>query len=188
MDRGLVIGTNVFGMLFMGVGFFALPWLSLGSLPDMLRSGVGMLEVEQVDLLINIVDTVRAPTGWQMATEVPTIGGFLQIVLFVIPLLIPLAGVTLFLALNSAPQAAVLPALIQGAGALLLGILLFLFSGTIRVLGLDPGIFGVPFSLAGVAVGMGFWMCIIGLLVLGAGGFMIPQMEKPRRGDRRRRR
>lgn len=195
MNRTLVTGVNLGGVLLIGFGMFGMPWVSLDGLLAFLTGPMGEQVMDllgeyvpDTQIVLNIISAIRGPTGWQLATEIPTVTGFLKFLLFAPPLLILVALAALGIGLSAGPQAAVLPGLIQGAGGVIVAVILFLFAGSVRVLGLDPGIFGLFFSAAGVTIDLGFYLSILGLLLLGAGGFLIPQMETPnnRRSPTRR--
>jgi hypothetical protein len=92
--------TNGTGVLLAILGIFMMSWVTTGVLTDFLNGPLGdgltsLLETQDVNVipyLQELLNSIHGPSGWELATEVPTVGWFLRIVLF-LPILSMFLGI-----------------------------------------------------------------------------------------------
>lgn len=187
MRNPAIAALNLGGAVLILIGMFALPWVVLGSLikefGELVQKYVP--NVSEVQLLIQIVNNVSSLTGWDLISVLPTVTGSLKIVLLS-P--IGLAGFSLIsILLSSLPDLRLgrLAGMIQALASVIIVVFLLMSSSRIRVLGLEPSIFGIPFMITGVTLGSGFWLCLLGLLLVGVGGGLLAQLPAGQPVNRR---
>jgi hypothetical protein len=172
---------SVGGSLLIFLAMFGLNWVAFGGFDQFtgsLRDQISAIpEGAQFIQVLQVLDETVTLTGWDLMNDVPTMGSGMRTILM-------LAFATGILGLSSAAlgmtvggQVAAMVAIIQAGLGLVSVILLFFTSNRIRFLGFDPrdfgmlgGLLNVGASFLNLTVGIGFYVCIGGLLLCAVGG------------------
>jgi hypothetical protein len=179
------------------LAFFALPWVRLSGVGDLIRRfGGTSLPPELVDqigdpelvaTIQELLNDVTRVTGWTFVTELPTVGEGLRMILFftlaagLVALVGGIVGMT-------GGQAGRMVGVMQIAWSALAALMLLFSMGRIRTFGLDLGLIGSALSMLGLTVGTGVWITFLGLAAsIGGGVLMLNTTSQPHvRRDRRK--
>ncbi|NJK79368.1 MAG: hypothetical protein HC914_05470 [Chloroflexaceae bacterium] len=181
--NALAAGLILFSM-------FGLNWINISSLDILmsllgdylqdtefyayLREQAGVLVDEQLGRLSSVSSQIKI-NGWVLAAF-PTMPAFLKVVLY-LPLAIALVAViALFIDIAKSSGALRTQIAIVQIGLSAIALLALFFMGNrIRLFGLDPVVFGLGASLIGISLGIGYYMCLLGIAFNGVAGFITLQ-------------
>lgn len=177
---------NIICLIGIFVSIFALPWLSFnGSLDgavDLLRRFLPpeTLQDSSVTFVLNVLENIKDPSGWELFTTLPTFNGFKQLLIYCPLLLLGWIFLSTLFGWNSKPLGLIF-GLVQIMLAVIVIVVLIIFTNTLQIGGLNiPGLnemLRLILPLVGVQIGPGYWLCLLsaflatasgGLLVLGA--------------------
>ena len=198
-DVSSVIATIMIGSsLLLIVAFFAMPWVSLQNSANLLDLALTSLLPEDIlrqfetlgvtQELRRIGTEASRLTGWVLASEIPSVGAWMQFSLFTIPLIAISALTVSALTVLRHPLAQP-GALFLAVVALLGSVLLFFSIRRVRTLGVDPGVFAPLIDIIGVRFGSGIWVALGSLATITISGVLLstqPRSTKSPGGSRRR--
>lgn len=193
---------NPLAIICILLSMFVLNWVNvnISSIMDtpfvqeMLQVAIEQIDPEQrlgddpSAIIAGYVEMLVSTTGWDLASF-PSVQGFLRFVLYMPLGAAMLAVVGLAVSAGNMPSLAVqrigLVQIIIAAFSLLM---LFFFASRIRVFGLDPNLFGLPATLAGISLTTGYYVALLGLVIsIGAGvAGLQEQPRKPQPSHRQR--
>lgn len=174
------------------IGFLTFPWVALSGIGELLTQSSPLI-VSQLERLTDNPEIVRrlqemlmstsGISGWRLATDIPTVGEGLRIVLLLLMaagMLTLLSGAAALKGFSSARAVGICQAVWNSAAAIAL-----IFSlSRIRALGFDPGLLSGVLSISGLVTGNGVWITLLGLLLGVIGGLLlntVPSIRSRRR-------